>query len=321
MHSILVMSRDQRLIGEFQLHSHCFCCTHRFISSRTDLRDILLDSLQPDTIQWNHQLVSAESLPSSSYRLHFANAPSVTADIVIGADGTWSRIRPLLTPAAPIYSGITFTELVISDVDARFPHLASLVGDGLAFIMSDNKGFIPQRNSNHLIRVYVALRVPETWLDEHPLPANAADARQFLLSLFPGWDTTSLDLIKQSDSTPMTSRKIYAFPPSHSWSTELKGITLLGDAAHVMSPFAGEGVNLALMDAYELGRELIAAFRDGNSMDSVDKGLRTFEKSMLLRAAEKAEESAKNLDALFATSAPAQFVEIVKSFGPPPPSS
>lgn len=186
--------------------------------------------------------------------------------------------------------------------------------------MSDNKGLIPQRNSNNVVRIYVALRVPETWLDEHPLPADPANARQRLLSLFQDWDATVLDLIRYSDDLPTTARKIYALPPSHSWSTQLRGITLLGDAAHIMSPFAGEGVNLALADAYELGRELVNAFRKGGSLTVVDEGLRTFEKAMWQRAAEKAEESARNMDALFSSSAPAEFVEIVKSYGPPPPS-
>jgi 2-polyprenyl-6-methoxyphenol hydroxylase-like FAD-dependent oxidoreductase len=292
-----------------------------YILSRTDLRNILLDSLLPDTIQWNHQVVSVDTLPSSSYHLHFDQAPSVKADILIGADGAWSRIRPLLTTSTPTYSGITFVELVISDVSTRFPHLASLVANGIAFIISDNKALIPQRNSRDLVRVYASLRIPESWLDEHPLPPNPADARDFLVSLFPGWDVTVLDLMKKSDDSPITPRKIYAFPPGHSWSTQLRGITLLGDAAHVMSPFAGEGVNLALIDAYELGREILAAFEKSGSMvmDEVDKGFRAFEKAMMERASEKAEESSKNLDALYSDSAPAEFVEIVKSYGPPPP--
>jgi len=310
-------AEGQRLIGGLRRHSR-FTHIIIFLLHRTDLRNILLDSLQPNTIQWNHNFITAEPLPSSSYRIHFTNAPTITADILIGADGAWSRIRPLLTPIAPTYSGISFIELVVSDVDNRFPHLGSLVGNGLAFIMSDNKGLIPQRNSNGVIRIYVGLRVPESWLDEHPLPSDPADARQNIISLFPDWDTNVLDLIKQSDDAPITPRKIYAFPPAHSWSTQLKGITLLGDAAHVMSPFAGEGVNLALIDAYELGRELVGAVRNGGLMEQVDGGLRLFEKAMWQRAGEKGEESLNNLNALFAVHAPAEFVEIVKSYGPPP---
>lgn len=218
----------------------------------------------------------------------------------------------------PLYpSTISFVERAVSDVDTRLPHLGLLVGDGIAFVMPDNKGLIPQRNSNGVIRVYVGLRVPETWLDEHPLPSHPADARQSLISLFPDCDQNVLDLIRHSDDSPINCRKIYAFPPSRSWSTQLNGITLLGDAAHVMSPFAGESVNLALLDAYELGRELVGAVRNGGSMEQVNEGFRSFEKAMWPTAKEKAEESLKNLDALFTADAPAEFVEIVKSYGPP----
>ena len=104
----------------------------------------------------------------------------------------------------------------------------------------------------------------------------------FRSSLVGTWDTTILNLIRLSDKN-IVLHKICALPPSHSWSTELKGVTLIGDAAHVMSPFAGEGVNLALMDAYELGRELVSALRNGGLMEQVDKGLRLFKKAMWQR--------------------------------------
>jgi 2-polyprenyl-6-methoxyphenol hydroxylase-like FAD-dependent oxidoreductase len=68
----------------------------------------------------------------------------------------------------------------------------------------------------------------------------------------------------------------------------LKGVTLLGDAAHVMSPFADEGVNLALRDAYDLGKELVGALGKDRSMDGLESGLRTFEKAMLERAVDSA---------------------------------
>jgi 2-polyprenyl-6-methoxyphenol hydroxylase-like FAD-dependent oxidoreductase len=290
---------------------------------RTDLRNILLNSLEPETIQWDHQLISAQPFDSSpGYVLNFANAASVNAGILIGADGAWSRVRSLITPVLPIYSGISFVELLISDVDTHFPHLASLVGQGLAFIITDNKALIPQRNSNGKMRLYAAVRVPEDWLDEHPLPSNPVDARQFVASLFKDWSSSVLDLIMSADDSPILCRNIFAFPPFLTWTTPLRSITLLGDAAHVMSPFAGEGVNLALMDAYELGKELVDVAKKGlagkESTVAVDEGLRKYEKGMWARAQEKAEESARNLDVIFATDAPRGLVEVVKSYRPPP---
>jgi len=292
---------------------------------RTDLRDILLDSLQPNTVQWGHHLISASPSDSSSgYVLNFANRAPITTDILIGADGAWSRIRPLITPVLPTYSSISFIEFVISDVETRFPHLASLVGQGLAFIVSDAKGLIPQRNSKGVVRIYAGFQVPENWTEENPLPADPSEAKQFVASLFPGWDPSVLELIKSADDSPIVSRKIIALPPSHTWTTQLHGITLLGDAAHVMSPFAGEGVNLALLDAYEIGTALVQALRKGKGLSTqevlgeVDKGFRKYERGMWKRAQEKGEESTANLGFLFAEDAPRAFVQLVKSYGPPP---
>ena len=240
---------------------------------------------------------------------------------MIGADGAWSRVRLLLTPVVPIYTSITLIELVISDLETRFPHFASLIGNGLAFIISDNKAIIPQRNSYGTVRIYVGLRVPENWIDEHPLPSDPIQARQFLASLLEGWSPSVLDIVHSVDDAPMTTRKLVALPPSFTWTTTLRGITLIGDAAHVMSPFAGEGVNQALLDAYSLGKELVNSLNSGLAGEEravkVDEGLRRHEQAMQKRTQSKAEESASNLEAIFSKGAPHTFVEVVKSFGPP----
>jgi len=292
---------------------------------RTDLRDILLDSLQLNTVQWDHCLISVTPSDSSSgYVLNFANRASTTTDILIGADGAWSRIRPLITTVLPTYSCISFIEFVISDVDNRFPHLASLVGQGTAFIASDTKGLIPQRNSKGVVRIYAKLKVPENWIEENPLPADPGEAKKFVASLFPGWDPSVLEFIKSADDAPIVARKIIALPPSHTWTTQLHGITLLGDAAHVMSPFAGEGVNLALLDAYEIGAALVRALEKGKGLSAqevlgeVNKGFRTYERGMWKRAQEKGEESAANLGIMFAEDAPRAFVEQFESYRLPP---
>jgi len=254
--------------------------------------------------------------------LNFANKSPITVDILVGADGAWSRIRPLLTPVRPSYSSISFIELVISDVENRFPHLASLVGHGLALIMSDGKGIIPQRNSRGTVKIYVGLQVPEDWIEQNPLPSDPNDAKQFVASLFSGWDHTLLELIHSADDSPILSRKICALPPDHTWSTKLQGITLLGDAAHVMSPFAGEGVNLALLDASEIGEALVGALGKGlplqKALGEVDKGFRKYEKAMWARAQENGNKAAANLDFMFADDAPAGIVKFFNSFGPPP---
>ncbi|KAG9003991.1 hypothetical protein FRB94_001196 [Tulasnella sp. JGI-2019a] len=291
---------------------------------RTDLRNILIDSLQLGTIRWDHHFQFAEPLPSGSYKLHFANASPAETDILIGADGTWSRVRPLLTTVLPVYTGVSFFEVVITDIDTNHPALAELAGKGSAMIMGDGKGIMPQRNSRGITRVYVTVgRTAEDWLEENPLPDDPTEARKLLKSFFqPSFDPSVLELIDVCDDAPMRSWKIYAMPPGGlDWSTtKHKGITLIGDAAHVMSPFAGEGANLALIDAYDLGKALVATIKgkEPATMDKVDAGLRSFEKRMLKRAEASAQESQYNMELLYAPEAPKEFIDLFLVYFPTP---
>ncbi|KAI5478559.1 hypothetical protein MNV49_004818 [Pseudohyphozyma bogoriensis] len=285
---------------------------------RADLRNILLDSISPETIKWDHRLSSVEpNVSDSTYRLNFTNQPSVQVDILIGADGAWSKIRPLLTPAVPLYSSISFIDYVLPSSLSSSPTIANRLGNGINFISSPGRGLITQRNS-HETRVYVALKVDEDWGDNHPLPEEPEEVHQFLVDLFPGWDQSILDLLHTTAEAPPVHRKIYALPPTLRWTTPHKRLTVLGDAAHVMSPFAGEGVNLALLDALELGKALVRAVGEGAEAEVVDRELRAYERRMWETSEEKAVESAANLELMFGKGAPQSFVDLVQSYGPPP---
>ncbi len=130
---------------------------------RGQLRDLLLDALDPDTVRWGHQLTAVTALGDGTHRLRFADDTSTDVDLVIGADGAWSKVRPLLSDVLPAYTGVTFVEVGLNRATARHPHLAALVGNGTMMALADNKGLIAQRTSNDHIRTYIGVRIDQHW--------------------------------------------------------------------------------------------------------------------------------------------------------------
>lgn len=251
---------------------------------RTALREILLASLPADSIRWNHGLREVRPRDDGTYDLVFENRTTGPFDLVVGADGSWSKVRPLVSSYRPQYSGICFIEFGIDDVDASHPELAALVGRGKIGIEADAKGIIVQRNGNAHFRGYAIFRVPADWADEVFDFASPAKARMQLAAEFEGWAPEILALIHESNDH-IVSRPIYALPVGHHWQNRI-GITLLGDAAHVMSPFGGEGVNAAMLDAAELGRQLLES-------DDWRNGVKAYETEMFERVIEPAEHAAE----------------------------
>ena len=222
---------------------------------RKALRDLLLASLQPGTVRWGRKLVRL--LPGAdgqTHRLRFADGDSGPFGLVIGADGAWSKVRGALVQARPAHTGITFVELWLDDVDRRHPAIARLVGHGTLFVLHGGKALFAQRNGGGHVRVYAAFRAPLDWPAGLGIePADRARVRGEVRRLFAGWSPVLLALVDQAREEVFI-RPIVALPPGLRW-TPRPGVTVVGDAAHVMPPL-GVGVNLAMLDAAELAGAL-----------------------------------------------------------------
>ncbi|MEV0348903.1 NAD(P)/FAD-dependent oxidoreductase [Nonomuraea sp. NPDC050680] len=275
---------------------------------RTTLRNLLIESLDPGRIAWGHRVTAARRLADGRHGLTFANGSSTTADLLVGADGTWSKVRPLVSAATPQYCGISYLELHLSDVAIRHPELATLVGPGIMFALSDDKALMGHGGTD--LHLGASLRVPQDWTTTRGVDwSNAPAAREALLKEFAGWSTELTDLIRNCDDT-IVPRLIYALPTGHSWP-RTPGVTLVGDAAHVMSPYAGEGANLALLDGAELALAIVA------HKDDVEAALTQYETAMFPRAAASAEGSARGLDMCFAQDSPRAMVDFFSGVGVP----
>jgi 2-polyprenyl-6-methoxyphenol hydroxylase-like FAD-dependent oxidoreductase len=261
---------------------------------RAQLRRMLAESLDPGTIRWGTRITDVRSIPGGS-AIEF-DGGSRTADVLIGADGAWSRVRRLLSDRTPDYTGVSFVEVRFDDVSARHPEIDALVGDGHMWANGDGRAIILQRNSGDRVRGYLGMRIELDWLARAGLGAadgrggvtltangtqviDTEAVRAVLREEFAEFAPSLLRVIAESEGR-LADRPIFALPTPFAWD-HVPGVTLLGDAAHVMSPFGGNGVNLAMLDGAELAREIIAAHHAGEPLDAA---LRRYESRMILRS-------------------------------------
>ncbi|MFC8298297.1 FAD-dependent oxidoreductase [Micromonospora orduensis] len=243
---------------------------------RSALRDLLLDSLPGDTVVWRRRLVAATPRPSGGWELAFEGGHRSHCDILVGADGARSVVRPLLTDVA-LSPVAALVELSVGDVDRRHPALAELVGPGNLWCVGVNQILSAQRLGDGSLRVGISLRADDR-------PVDTLRDKAALLDIFADWDPRLTALIEAADSVP-TPRLIEAMPIDTRWSSRA-GVTLVGDAAHLMAP-VGEGANQAMLDAAELAGNLAA-----NPADP-DAAIRTYEDAMFARIHPIAEMSAR----------------------------
>lgn len=273
---------------------------------RGELRRILIESLPAGTIRWGHKLTAVASLVGGRHALTFADGSTMSTDLLVGADGAWSKVRALLSEARPAYVGVSFVETYLRDADVRHVASAQAVGGGAFFALAPGKGIMAHREPHGVLHSYVALNKPKEWLagidfsDQFVALARVANE-------FDGWAPELTALITGSDTAPVP-RPIHALPDDHRWS-RAPGVTLLGDAAHLMMP-SGEGANLAMYDGAELGKALAANPGD------VEAALLAYEEALFPRSAVAAVEAGELSGLLFGEKAPGSLVNMFTGFQP-----
>jgi 2-polyprenyl-6-methoxyphenol hydroxylase-like FAD-dependent oxidoreductase len=264
---------------------------------RGQLRTMLYQHLKPGTVHWGHKLLATTPVAGGAQRLEFANGASTEADLVIGADGAWSPVRRLLTDAVPQYLGVHFLDARFDDVDTRHPEVAAIVGDGHLFCADgDGRAVIVQRNSNGVVRGYVAFRAELDWHVTTGVDVTDREAvRSYLVREFSEWSAVMRRLVTDNDGD-YVQRSFWALPAPLTWD-HVPGVTVIGDAAHLMAPFGGHGTNLALLDGAELAHAI-------TKESSLDDAVARYEAAMFPRSGELAVSSNTALTRFFATTSP-----------------
>jgi 2-polyprenyl-6-methoxyphenol hydroxylase-like FAD-dependent oxidoreductase len=251
------------------------------------LRKLLLESLQPNTIKWNSHFISMEK-QSGGWLLHFKNTAPVYADIVIGADGANSKIRPYVTNIKPFYTGITMLEGNVYDAANAIPQIAELLNGGKIMAFGNEKNILMGQKGNGEIGFYASFTAGENWAADSGLDfSDKTQLLEWFKREYAEWSSIWYGLFENA-ATPFIPRPIYCMPLTQTWEA-LPNLTIIGDAAHVMPPFAGEGANMAMLDALTLSDCL-----SGEKYNTLQEAIAFYEITMRKKAAMAAQESLEN---------------------------
>jgi 2-polyprenyl-6-methoxyphenol hydroxylase-like FAD-dependent oxidoreductase len=271
---------------------------------RGPLQQILLESLQPGTVVWDSHFLEM-SPQDNSWKLEFKNGAFAFADIVIAADGANSKIRPYITPVKPFYSGITVVEGAVYHSETASPKIHKLLNGGKIFAMGDEKILIVSSKGDGSLMFYTGCKAAEYWGRDSGIDfGDKIQVIEWFKTTYAGWDSIWLELFENA-SAGFVLRPQYCMPLDQTWEA-LPNLTMLGDAAHLMVPFAGEGVNMAMLDALELSQCLT-----GDVYPDTLHAIAAYEKGMRIRASAAAKESLESGDALHSRDAIAFMTGIV----------
>ncbi|MCJ1301205.1 hypothetical protein MMC08_004004 [Hypocenomyce scalaris] len=301
---------------------------------RNALTDLLIKNVSSDIVKWNHKITAVRhahnaTTGATEITLDLGANGTATYDFVVGADGAWSWVRKLLTDIKPFYSGAQFVTVTLRNASTKYPHLVELNGSGMLSALGGGNGIMTHRGPQDSIRVYAAVSTPhEHWAKAAGLEGKtAAEVKTTLLGddkLFGKWAPSLQDLLatacdedtKDNPNSPADILPMYMLPIGHRWKRRT-GVTLVGDAAHLMTTWAGEGVNTALWDSLDLARALGGVSEVENAaawQAALEPRVCEYEEAMLARAQEMAEETAKNKDMFLSENGGQAMADMFKMF-------
>lgn len=270
--------------------------------ARQALRLALLEQLGGhDKVQWGHELVGFKECEGDGINLNIqfeGKIKKIKADLVVGADGIYSSVRSLLIgeEASPLrYLGCIVILGICPLVDLK----------GFEHALLDSASVFQTANGNE--RIYMMpyasnsvmwqLSFPMSEKEAKALSAQGAEALKAEACRRCQWHDPIPQVLTATDEDQITGYPVYdrALLEPELLAKEEK-MTLIGDAAHPMSPFKGQGANQALLDALSLAREITKGCRPLSQWRKIglrESVLTEFEIEMLQRSSKKVKDSAE----------------------------
>ncbi len=271
------------------------------------LRRILLESLEPQTVVWSSHFTTMES-QGDGWLLHFRDKQSVYADLVIGADGANSKIRPYLTNIKPFYTGITMLEGNVYDADSALPNITKILRGGKIMAFGKHKDILMGQKAGGEVGFYASFKTGENWAAQSGIDfSDQHSVLDWFKKEYSDWDPIWYELFENA-AAPFIPRPIYCMPLEQTWQT-LRNLTIIGDGAHLMPPFAGEGVNMAMLDALELSNVLTES-----RFNTIYDAITNFEANMWPRASQMAQESLANGEKMHSENALSTMLDFFGGF-------
>lgn len=234
--------------------------TTRFIH-RGDFIEALVSVLPEGMVKLGHKLekIIDSGVEGSKPTLHFANGTTVTADLVIGADGIKSVVREqLFSDQQPVFAGEHAYRAVI-DAAGTFGMVAD--GNLRMYIGRGTKIYLlPLLHRDQVSFDITALNPDSTWA-----PVVTKDD---ILKTVEGFDERIVEMTRSLDMETVNVRAVYDIDPVDVWHSD--SVVLIGDAAHAMCHHQGQGANSAILDSGALADALVAA-------DSIPEALASFQ--------------------------------------------